>query len=373
MRKILPRICFVPALAIVFLAGFLANSAPAMAAEALTVSPSRLDELVDPGDVIRQTIKVTNQSDSPKTLHAYLRDFKSEGEEGKAQLIEPGTEQGSFLSSWITLDNSSLEFAPHEERAFNFTISVPQNTGPGGYYGAVVFGTAAPDVKTNSAEQGAAIGISQQAASLILMQISGEVNENANVREFVTDKSVYMTPFETNFTARIENLGNVHIKPRGTVEIVNMLNNPVATVKLNDSGSNILPKSTRKFESSWKDGFGFGRYKATMALSYGTEPDKGGQGKQTLSAITYFWIIPGKLVTIGGSIILILALIIYFMLRSYKNRAIKRAFKNAGNGRAYVADNSHRHAQAAHNSMMALVSLVVIFLLILAVYFLFIA
>ncbi|NTU98486.1 hypothetical protein HGA64_00550 [Candidatus Falkowbacteria bacterium] len=373
MPKTLARTFSISVMAFTLVASLFAGSAPAFAAEAITVSPARLDELVDPGNVIRQSIKVINRSDSAKTIHAYIRDFKSEGEEGKAQLIKPGTEQGSFLSSWISLDNESLEFAPNEEKQFNFTISVPQSAGPGGYYGALVFGTMAPDVTVNSAEKGAAIGISQQAASLILLQISGDVNESANIREFVADKSVYLTPFETKFLARVENLGNVHIKPRGTVEVVNMLNNPVASVKINDTGANILPKSTRKFENSWKDGFGFGRYKATLALSYGTDPDKGGQGKQTLSAITYFWIIPGKLVLVGGSIILVLAIIIYVMLRGYKNRAIKRAIKSMGNGRNYVPERGRNHAQAAHNSMMALVSLVVIFLLILAVYFLFIA
>lgn len=335
--------------------------------EGIMVSPVRFEELVQPGETVNRTVKVTNDSPTPKKLYAYLRDFTAEGEEGRARLIVPGTEQGSFLSSWIQITNEGIDFAAREQKDFNFTIKVPKEAGPGGYYGAIIFGTKAPDVKG----EGSAIAISQQTGSLVLLQIAGEVDETANIRDFATDKAVYNNPFSVNFTTRIENQGNVHIKPHGTIEISNLLGRKIGEVRFNDKGANILPKSIRKFSDLWQGNFGLGRYKAVLALSYGTAATAGGQGKQSLYYATYFWILPWKILALFGLGLVCLIAAIYAFLKMYKNRTIKQLMTEMGVGKEVYVKKYQGPSPSLHLGLLILIILLSIFLLAGAVYFLF--
>lgn len=329
------------------LAIFISQIGLAQAAGALKVSPIRVDELANPGDTISRSVTVTNDSDVPTTLYAYIRDFKSEGEDGQARLIQPGSESGPYLSSWIRINGQGVNFAAHEARNFDFKVVVPANAGPGGYYGALVFGSQAPNVRVDSAEKGAAIGVAQQAAVLVLIQIAGQVNENATIRDFSTDKSLYNTPFTASLLTRIENNGNVHIKPRGVVQVYNMLGKEVTSIHINDKSANILPKTIRKFENTWGDTFGFGRYKAVLSLSYGTSVENGGEGMQSLNSIAYFWILPFKIV---GTIFLILAglfLLLFSSFKVFKKRAMKNMMKELGVGGANLKRRKNKEAEGS--------------------------
>jgi hypothetical protein len=312
---------------------------------------------------------VTNDSDNATTLFAYIRDFKSEGEDGQARLIEPGSENGPYMSSWIQITNKGVSFAPGETKDFNFKIAVPTNAGPGGYYGALVFGTKAPNVKVDSAEKGAAIGVAQQAAVLVLIQIAGQVNESAIIRDFSTDKSLYNTPFSTTFLTRIENQGNVHIKPRGVIQVYNVMGKEVSNIKINDKSANVLPKTIRKFDNIWKDSFGFGRYKAVLSLSYGTSAENGGTGMQSLNSITYFWVLPFKIVGIILLIVIGIFLFIVSSFKMFKNRAMNNMMKELGVGRANI---KKRTAKETEGSLGLVIFIVLSFvaLLGLAIFFL---
>ncbi|MDD5528370.1 MAG: hypothetical protein PHO56_05405 [Patescibacteria group bacterium] len=298
----------------------------------LKITPSILEKLVKPGDILAQQIKLANQSDQEITFYAYLKDFKAaaDDETGKAQLIVPGSEPGNYVSSWVDISTDGIKLAPGQEQAIPYTINVPSNVGPGGYYGAIVFGTVAPKAKPGETDKGASIGVAEQAASLLLLQIAGIADERAEIREFKTDKLFYATPFTVDFSTKIQNFGNVHVKPMGVIEISNMLGKKVAALPVNDKGGNILPKSARLFTNTWKDSFGFGRYEAALILSYGTPAESGGEGKKTLTMFWYFWIFPVKILVSAGISLLILALLFIIFLRIYRKMAVKSALKKMG-------------------------------------------
>ena len=300
------------------------------AVSSMRVTPAILEDLVEPGEIIKKEIKVVNYSDGPVTMYAYIMDFKAADESGKAELIAPNTEDGNYLSSWLDITGEAIEFNVGQERVISFVINVPESVGPGGYYGAVVFGTEPPKVRADGGEKGAAVSISQHTASLILLQVAGDVDENAIIKEFNANKRFYTTPFEVDFYTKIKNLGNVHIKPRGIIETRNMLGKKVSVITINDDGGNILPESERVFRNSWKENFGFGRYESSLAVSFGTPAQKGGEGRKTLAIKTYFWIFPtGIIVPIVIGLIVTMILFVVF-LKMYKKRAIKKAMEQFG-------------------------------------------
>jgi hypothetical protein len=339
----------------------------------IRISPTKTEETVNPGDVLNRFIKVKNESDAPKTLYAYLRDFKAEGENGSAKLISPGAEPGPYLSSWLDITSEGIEFNAGEEKTINFNINVPVSAGPGGYYGAVVFGTRPPKLQGGNEEKGAAMSIAQQTASLILIQVRGDVDESADIREFSTKKQFYSLPFNVEFLTRIEATGNVHIKPRGEIKITNMFGKDVASIVFNDKGSNILPKSIRRFEDAWSGKRGFGKYKASVILSFGTSAEDGGQGKQTLYQEIYFWILPWKIIIPVLLSLIFLIILISLLLKFYKNKAVKNAMRQIGVMQARYGSKNNNPAFKLHLTIVITIFILLIFLISIIVYFIFFA
>lgn len=349
------------------------NAADPAWALGIKISPPIIEPLVQPGSTYNDSLKVTNDSSESITLYPYIRDFEAQGEEGTARLVDPGTEKDG-ISAWLNMDTSSLDFQPGETKAIPFSIVVPENASPGGHYGAIVVGTRAPDLKINTEDKGAAIATAQEVASLILVQISGEMDVNADIREFKTDRSFYNSPFQISFSTRIENKGNIHIKPRGEIKITDMFGKTVTTLDLNKQGSNVLPQTMRKFNNEWKEKGGYGRYKASLALSYGVSADNGGTGMQSLFSEVTFWIIPWRTIipTVLGLIFIASLLVIW--LKFYKSKAIKKAMQQMGyNQQVKYVRKVNGASPAVHFGLILMTILVIVFLIGMVIYFIFFA
>lgn len=339
----------------------------------IKISPVKIEDIVDPGQTFKSQLTVQNESDSARTFYVYLKDFKAGDENGSPKLIAPGSEDGYYLASWIDITSEGIEFAPHEEKSIPFNVNVPDNVGPGGYFGGIYFGTKPPRLEKGDEDKGAGMSISQQAGSLLLLRVKGEVDERAEVREFNTDKNYYNTPFDVNFLVRIENKGNVHVKPYGTIEIEDMFGRSKASIMINEKGGNVLPHSIRKYNSTWSDKYGFGKYTATLGLTYGENTSSGGQGKQTLYSQKTFWIIPWKIVTpflIGFAVVFIL---FFISVRFYKEKAVKRAMERAGVKHTKKKISNNGQSSFSHFMMLLMIVMSMAFLLVAGVYFIFFA
>ncbi len=339
----------------------------------IKISPVRIEDIVDPGETITKFVKVANESGQEKTLYVYLRDFKAEGEMGKPKLIVPGSEDGYFLANWIDITREGIHFNPWEEKTVQFQIHVPKNIGPGGYYGAILFGAQPPKLNVEGEDKGAGMAIAQQTGCLVLLQVSGDIIEQAEIREFSADKNFYSTPFKVNFLIRIRNSGNVHVKPHGAISIKNMLGHEVAQVKVNDKGANILPNSIRRFQIDWEGKNGFGKYTAELGLSYGIAVNKGGKGKQSIFSIITFWIIPWRIIIPSVLGFLFFGALIFLFLRLYRNKAVKKAMERAGLRHLPHNINPTGPSPTLHLAMVLIIVLLVLLLVIGAAYLLFFA
>lgn len=359
----------------IFLFFFVAvDIAQAQSSVGIKISPVKIEEMVDPGEVFKSQIKVTNEASESRIFYVYLRDFKSEGESGMAKLVIPGTEEGYYLASWIDVNREGIELLPGQEEAVPFTVNIPENIGPGGYFGAIILGTEPPRIQQQNEEKGAGMAIAQQTASLLLLRVKGDVLENAHIREFNTDKDFYGTPFVIDFLIRIENSGNVHIKPHGAISIKNMFGKEVRVLKINEKGGNILPRSIRRFsENIWEGTGAFGKYTATLGITYGVSADEGGQGKSSLVAIKTFWIIPWRIIIPVFLILLFISGIFILLIKLYKNKAVKKAMQKAGISQAEYARQSgvQGASPALHLGVILVIVFVIMFFMLTVFYFLF--
>ena len=334
----------------------------------IRVSPFRIEETVEPGDVVVKSVNVTNVSDGHQTFYVFLKDFTAKGEGGEPLLFEAGSREGPFLTSWIEVPSEGYQFEPNEQKRISIQFNVPENVGPGGYYGAIVFGPKPPETVDG---EGTVISLAHQVGTLALFRVAGEADVRARIREFATDKSIYDNPFQVTFLTRIENLGNVHIKPVGSIKVENMRGRSVATLQINETGANVLPESIRRFQNTWEEDIGFGKYTAYLVLNYEGIAADGSEAIQTIFAEKSFWIVPWSIVLPVVVGVVFLFLIIYYLFKRSKEKALKQVMQAAGLEHKKISKENKE--ESFYSMMIVLISVALVLLLGGIIFFLFFA
>ncbi|NTV31326.1 hypothetical protein HGA91_05120 [candidate division WWE3 bacterium] len=286
--------------------GYFTVNAYAQTSIGLSISPPTFEISANPGETIKNSIRVTNVTEDTQEIVVESRNFTAIGEQGSVGLTEENT--NFSLAKWITTTPAQWVIEPNESYTFEFEISAPVNAEPGGHFGSIVFRTGA---KVNPNQTGAAVA--QEVGSLILLKIAGDVTEKASIESFAASQSWYEHGPVT-FDARFANKGNVHIKTRGTITISDIFGRTVGIVPLTEK--NVLPDAVRRIDATWDNSWGFSKYTAVLSTNYGES------NTEILTASTTFFIIPYRLV---GAICIGL-LVMSFILYRGRNR-IRLALK----------------------------------------------
>lgn len=297
----------------VALVGFVASPPFAVGAQEdqrLSIWPLRQEYEVNPGETAHGLVNVMNRGSASRTVRVMAWDFEAGGEEGYPQFADTPPESSVYsLASWIVVTKEPIVIAPGETVEVPFTINVPQNAEPGGYYAGILIGQFSPEALEG--EGGAAVTIGSAVASLILLTVEGEIIEAGSIREFSTPKSLY-EHLPVDFIVRFENTGNVHVKPQGNITIYDWSDNKVWELPINAEGGNVLPGSVREFTATWDEGGGYGKYEAVITLRYGSED------KTTAPHSLSFWVIPWKIMAAGAAGLLIFIVVLVLLIRRFR-------------------------------------------------------
>lgn len=254
-------------------------SVSSFAHASLSISPLKHELTIEAGKEKSEIIKVTNNSDAPVTLYTSKEDFIAGDDTGTPTFVKPQDQSTDAyaLSNWIRLENGNLTLAKGETREIRFTVKVPPKGEPGGHYGAIFFSPGTPS--------GAQVAVVQRLGVLILINVPGNIEIIGNLSGFqigqksgttfseASDFKNFPVVFETKF----KNDGNTHLKPTGKIELIDENGDTlkdigkeamvtpagafigekmVDYIPVNDGLGNVLPKSERRFESTW-EGFGY--------------------------------------------------------------------------------------------------------------------
>ena len=264
----------------------------------IALSPPTFELSANPGDFLENTIRLDNLSEKAISVTVDRRNFTALGEEGGVGLTEEETSYS--LASWITVIPEIAEIPAKSSRSFKIQTKIPLNAEPGGHFGSVIFKVGGNPA--NLKQTGAAVA--QELGGLILLKIAGRTTEMASLESFSTKSLWEFGPVE--FEARVKNEGNVHLKPIGTVTIVDSFGKKVATIEVDSR--NVLPGAVRKIPATWNKKSLLGKYTALISLTYGS------QG-QVLTSSTTFVGLPYK---IAGIVIFVLTIIILIVYRRRK-------------------------------------------------------
>ena len=273
---------------------------PLAHASSLIISPPRIDLEGKPGDVLQQTIKITNASDKPITVSAKVADFIVQDNSGTPIQITT-TASGRYLASpWFILDRTDFTLAPQQTENIVAIIEIPKAALPGGHYAGVYF---SPVEKSKLDTTGAQI--IPQIGSLFGITIEGDIKYDALIKDFSVKTNIYeFGPIE--FSATIENQSDTHIKPNTSIVIHDMIGRKLADLPLD--GVNIFPFTSRVLNGKWDTIWGFGRYTATLTASYGPG--------LVVSRILYFWILPYRLIA-TVLVVLLVSLVLFIVIRRH--------------------------------------------------------
>jgi hypothetical protein len=302
--------------------------------QAFSISPPLIELQGDPGQRLTTSIKFTNVSDEELLIKTQLNDFGPKNETGEPNIIFDDVENADYsLRQWVN-SPAPFKIKAHEAKTVEFPITIPNNAEPGGHYAVIRFTGTAPELEESGVALTASIG------TLVFLQVSGAIEEKASVEEFFSATAKYVKAKKTfvadskgawfkqgpiQFVERIENEGNVHIKPTGTIKVKNIFGRQVTELRINGNPNDpnnvpksILPQSIRRFEQTLDRKWMFGRYTATVNVAYG-------QGQQPLQTTMTFWVIPYELILI----VLIVGVGLFFLLkwaiRRYNAHIIRKA------------------------------------------------
>ncbi len=285
-----------------------------------TVGPPVVEYTAERGQTVNGVVKVNDYSPIEVTLYPQVADFAAKDETGQPTFYDANPNSKYSLSSWIKFSEEPVIFAIGELKAIPYQIVVPEDAEPGGHYGVLFFSTKSPN---NVKEGEAKVVANMKVGQLILVTVPGEIKTEGIVETFKTkhfwnffpqvkysNEKFFNFSHNIDFITRIQNVGNVHFKPAGKIEIKNLFGQKVGSEVVNEIKGNILPDSTRKFDNTWKaKWYQFGYFKANLDLSYGTP-------EQSFQDRTGFLIIPWWLIII----VILVILLLWRMLAKKKKR-----------------------------------------------------
>lgn len=279
------------------LSGFIFQPLVAQA-DTISVSPPKFELFGNPGDTINEKLKITNESATTATYQATAADFTAAGDQGGIDInSDPNSPTTNYsLRKWITVEPSKFLVEAGESRTINLAVKIPKTAEPGGHYATIQVNAAG----TGSVSGGGA-SVQTLLNSLLLLRVSGNVKEQLALNSFSTNKNYYQQAPVT-FDLKVDNKGNVHGAPTGTIVITDMFNRKVEEITATTATA--LPGSSRLTSTDWNHSRLIGRYTATFVGTYGQT------NKQTVTASTSFIVFPLTLLWIAlGAIALILFLV----------------------------------------------------------------
>lgn len=295
---------------------------------ALTISPARVEISADPGTTVSGVLTLMNEEGYEKVYYSSSQNFEAQGESGTPAF----TSSNEGLASWINLSPSlSFTKGKGQEMKVPFTITVPKDADPGGYFAAIFFSTI-PSVGKGDVSVGAKVG------SLVLLHVNGNIKQDASILGFTTsDNSFFYTALPISFSYRFNNNGGDRINPTGSITIRDTVWITTTKLAANPTQGNILPGSVRKFTVTWGDdstsvptnffeavkyewdNFALGFYSANLSLTYGAD----GSARAT----KWIFVFPWQLVIVMTIISIIILTLLVKGIKRYNLWVIKTAGK----------------------------------------------
>ena len=325
--------------------------------DTIDISPSIIEptEPIEQGKSYDYSLRVTNSSNKTESFYPVIENMEGIAEGGAPIFTDMDT--GHALSSWVEVKQDSVTLEPGESTSIDFTLNVPEDAGPQGYYGAFFVTREAPVLRETGA------GIEVKIGTILSFRVQGDSHEEVVIREFYSEKNIYRNNETVNFTLKVDNLGNVLARPRGAASILDSSGEIIEQINVNHPRpGGVFPGDDKVFNFDWdSEGLKFGKFYAEIDLVYGEN------GVRSINDSISFWVIPFRLIFTVLIALLILVVTVFVFIKFYIKKKIKAA---TGNRKVYTSMSSQK-APISKLTVITIASLLFTALFALVVFFLF--
>ena len=191
-------------------------------------------------------LKITNNTELSENFRLSVMDFGSLEESAGAAFIatkKSELENKYALASWVSLEKDAVVVDPGKTIPVKVSILNKESLSPGGHYAAVL-------INLENRPEGAKeiVGVNQSYASLIFVKKTGGEIYKMDLKNIEVDGN-WLNVNKT-VKMRFQNGGNVHVVPRGTVEVKDWLNRVVAKGAINVDSLIIMPENFRNYSTT---------------------------------------------------------------------------------------------------------------------------
>lgn len=243
---------------------------------ALDIKPENLEMKVPQRGFRVVTFSFRNRERDTVEVKAYLKDLGYDQEGDLVMLDSSAT--GRSCTEWITLEPHEFSIAPDGGERVKLTLQAPLQ-GEGGYYACVVF-----DALLKGSKEGA---ISTPFQIPVILSVPPDLNKEGEIVDIKVEASAGRP---ATFTALFKNTGNIHLKPKGKIDLklqkeikstedLIVLSRPeyeaLGGVPFEEVEQYVLPGGIRKMEAGYPEALEAGKYIVEVTIAYGgSEPVK---------------------------------------------------------------------------------------------------
>lgn len=230
-----------------------------------TVTPMNQRISLKPGETYEGYIVVSNPADAAEdfSYKVTVSPYGVSGTDYRVDLVNNSA--FTQVTKWVTLENSTGKLAPNETAHVDFKITVPEDAPVGGQYAALMVGF---DGK-NDEGSGVAIRNKFQMASLLFVNIEGELDHQGEIVENSVPGFVTELPIKTHIT--LKNDGNTHEVAKIALEVRSFFSPAIIYPEAGDDSvleEVIMPGTTRELTQEIGNISPLGVYEVTQTVIY---------------------------------------------------------------------------------------------------------
>ncbi len=240
-----------------------ANTPTQAQTQAITLSPASTDVKVDPGGTFSKSVDVINSGPNALNANLYVDPYYVSGENYDPRFTQlPGTVDAS---KWVKLSLTKSVVKGYKVLTVPYTIQVPKNTVPGGYY-AVIFAETSNDNATGVVPR-------SRVGDILYITVNGTIKSGGDIVANQLPSIVFGGSVPIG--AKISNNGGAHFVTTATYSVTDISGKEVFKASLERY---VLPQTERNVSTPWSPQSLFGLYtvhrSATIAGTSKSLPDQ---------------------------------------------------------------------------------------------------
>ena len=202
--------------------------------------PAALDITIDAAKPEETaSIFIINNNQEPIELELNSIDFRQKDLSGIVQFLGVQSETYSYsLASYIQLPFTDIKLDPGEKKEVPIMIINRQDLSPGGHYAGII-------VRQKPIKAQRKTVILPSVASLLFLRKTGGEQFNLSIRDVDWPKDIVQFSYPGKLTLTFQNEGNVHLIPRGRIEIRDIFGRLISKGIINVSSVYVFPSSRR--------------------------------------------------------------------------------------------------------------------------------